>query len=181
LASEAHEELHLPYVDPHTASLKRKDLEAVPEQTRSNHPEAFAAFVDAIRKNQPFLQKATEAELEGIFARLTPAERKQYTAPSAAGVPATSKKPKTSLKEEGEKPKKKVKTTVSNDFINDEAEESDYENISEDISLVSESELEAEPEEQARPKKEKLVSKRKLSESKERHTGDAAVKKFTWT
>ena len=119
--------------------------------------------------------------MEGIFARLTPAERKQYSEPSPASVVGLSKKTKTSPKEEGEKPKKKVKTPVANDFINDEAEESDYENISEDISLVSESELEAEPEEQVKPKKEKSVSKRKLSESKQKDTGESLVKKFTWT
>lgn len=141
-----------------------------------------------MRKNQPFLRKATDGELEGIFVRLTPTEKKLYL---EMGSP--SEKPKTEKKQPSkssrEKPKqvRETKAKIIDDFINDEVEESSYDTGSEDISLVSESELEEEPEEVEKVKKAKKSKKDKQSSipkeslAPQSSSANTAVKKFTWT
>jgi hypothetical protein len=130
------------------------------------HHDAFIHFVEAVRKNQPFLRKATEKELEGIFSRLSPAERRVYTEPSVTSKPEKKRVSEAS----STKPVKAVKSSVD-DFIEDED--------SDDVSLVSESDLDLgdEPERlpQAVTKKHKKEHHAKVSSSV------AGVKKFTWT
>ena len=63
------------------------------EQHRTKSHDEFTKFAASIRKNQPFLRKATEKELEGIFSRLSPAEKRRYS--EEAVIP--DRKQKTSL------------------------------------------------------------------------------------
>ena len=111
-----------------------------------------------MRQKQPFLKKATDDELEGMFMRMTPAERLKYTTdgikmdtkkrPSNESRAATSvedkpkpKKEKKEAKEKKEKKQKKLKRDYSFDnFIDDRVIDDGYDDYSsDDVSLVSES------------------------------------------
>lgn len=172
IASDSHRELGLSYVDPHTMRSKRQNEEHSQRQERLRNRDSFLNFVEEIRKSQPFLRKATEDELEGIFARLSPAERKKYAEPvKSVGVPVKKRVASDSSKlRDG---KKKVKDSFG-DFINDE--ESDQEKKflsgeSDDVSLVSESELE-EP---------SPTENKERTQTKVPTASSSGVKKFTWT
>lgn len=153
-------------MNPFTSRSKRRSDEIKAGEQSLKHHDAFVLFVESVRKTQPFLRKATEKELEGIFARLTPAERRVYTEFSST-FKAEKKKVSDASSSKPAKPVKPAKSPVS-DFIEDED--------SDDVSLVSESDLDLgdEPE---RPPKEKKQKK------KEAHvtSSSAGVKKFTWT
>ena len=172
---EAHEDLSLPYVDPFSARSKRKSEALKAEELSLKHHDAFVTFAEAVRKTQPFLRKATETELEGIFTRLTPAERRSYTEPKS-----TEKSEKKRVSDQvPAKPSIKAKSPVEEDFINDDD--------SDDVSLVSESDLDLgdEPVESHREHERKKKKKKEKKAKKESHasitSSAAGVKKFTWT
>lgn len=71
---------------------------------------------------------------------------------------------------------------IKDEFINDEEEDSVYETSGDDVSLVSESDLEKEKLESEEPKKFKKAKHREEpSESKPAVPSTSSVKKFTWT
>lgn len=135
-----------------------------------------------MRETQPFLRKASDAELEGIFSRMSVAERKKYSEVVKKVEPTTKKKEGKRVaevtNEEPESKKIKSRTSSVNDFINDELDDSSYASGS-DVSLVSESELEEEDDdaqpEPIQEKKEKKEKKRSKSP-----TSLAPSKKFLW-
>jgi hypothetical protein len=151
----------------------------------------FPAFAASVRKNQAFLRKATDDELWGIYERLTPTEKQLYS--EMIEPSKKTKKDRTATKEKKERKEKKVKSKPSketppkplDDFINDEPEESEYETGSEDISLVSESELDEPKEPVVKVKKDKKKSKRQKTEATDTlpHTAKPStpLKKFTWS
>ncbi len=123
------------------------------------------------------MRKASDKELEGIFSRLTPAERKQYSVVKQE-TDSKRKSPEEPRKDKVTK-KKASKPVIEDDFINDDSEESDYASGS-DISLVSESDLEMVEEEKQKTPKVKKEKKHKKSRSST-SDGRVVVKKFTWS
>ena len=181
LAVDSHQELNLPYVDPFTARSRRISKSGKQEQLKQKNHELFSKFCDVIRKKDAFLKKATDAELEGIFSRLSHSERLKYTNPDIPS-PSPKKRPsdvsmKSEKKAKKEKKEKKVKKEKRDTFIDDEVEE-EFDDFlsSDDVSLVSESENELmdEPEEEQKPKKVK-------KEKRPSEPTVSAPKKFAWT
>jgi hypothetical protein len=154
--------------------MRKQLAEAKPAQERAKNPEAFSKFAEAVRKSQPFLRKASDMELEGIFSRLTPAERKQYSEVKTDDEPKRKRSLESKKEAKPSKKKSVAKEAVKEDFINDESEESDYASGS-DISLVSESELEEEEESKVKKVSEKKEQSPRMPEAK------GPVKRFTWT
>lgn len=188
MAIDAHRSLEIPYVDPFKAKSKLSAQELKDKHDREKDKVVFHRFVDSVRKTQPFLRKATEKELEGIFARLTPSEKRLYS--EAASSPDTSQKaPKLMKQSEAKKGKKESKSASSmKDFISDEIEEEEYlSDGSEDVSLVSESDggfgLEKEDiiPERKKSKKEKHHKKAHEASFSSVPSTTAGIKKFTWT
>ena len=188
MAIDAHRSLEIPYVDPFTARSKRHAQELKDDHDREKERVVFQRFVESVRKTQPFFRKATEKELEGIFARLTPSEKRLYS--EAASSPgANQKAPKIMKGAEAKKGKKESKSVSDmKGFISDDIEEEEYfSDGSEDVSLVSESDGGFESE------KEDIVPKKKKSKKEKHHkkaheaslssvpSTTAGIKKFTWT
>jgi hypothetical protein len=177
--------------------LKKKE-EVKLDSVKLKHREAFTNFCEVMRKKQPFLRKATDDELEGMFLRMTPAERLKYTLDDAklggrkrpsdesrasSSVPS-EKAPK---KEKKEKKEKKAKRDYSFDnFIDDRVVDEDYEDYSsDDVSLVSESANELVDDlsprsENKSKRKEKKQKKIRVEESTVLDT-PSKVKHFKWS
>lgn len=146
----------------------------------SKNQDAFEKFVDIIRKKEPFLRKATEQELQGIFVRLTPAERVKYSVLEPV-------KPRKSEPTPTRKQKKREK--VVDDFIADEAEEEGFSDdgfiSSDDVSLVSESanelvdEISEEPLKKEKKSKKEKKEKKKAKKDKKASSG-LEPKTFNW-
>jgi len=153
-----------------------------------------------MRQKQPFLRKATDDELEGIFLRMTPAERLKYTMevdkshskkrPSDESRTSTPSKPEEKpKKEKKEKKQKKVKRDYSFDnFIDDRVIDEDYDDYSsDDVSLVSESANELvddiSPESDAAKKDKKKKKKKSRESSPAEPIGETSskVKHFKWS
>lgn len=142
----------MPYVDPFAKRARRiSDQEKSIISKTKNH-EAFARFVEVIRKKEPFLRKATEKELEGIFVRLTPNEKIKYSE-SAISAPSIVK-----VRKSESPPKDKEEDFISSD----------------DVSLVSESSNElVDLPVMHKEKKEKKENKDKLVRP--------LIRKFQWS
>lgn len=191
MAIESHHDLNLPYTDPFTAKKRRISDALKQDLTRSAHKDQFRQFCEAIRKREGFLRKATENELQGIFERLTPAERQRYIAspPAAPAIvkPAAVKEAAVVIPA----PKRKSIAKAMDDFINDDAvdDEEHYSDdySSDDVSLVSETGAElVETNEDLglakRSKKDKKDKKKAAKKEKEAVTAATRVtiKNFTW-
>ena len=181
--------------------MKKKEelkLESVKLRTH----EAFKAFCDVVRRKQPFLRKATDSELEGMFLRMTPAERLKYTTdndkaetkkrPSDESRDSTPVKPDVkSKKEKKEKKEKKVKKPKRDysfdNFIDDRVIDDDFEDYSsDDVSLVSESANELNDD--FTPKSEPAKKDKKKKQSREVSPAEkvvdntpSKVKHFKWS
>lgn len=179
LAVESYQELNLPYTDPFTLKKKRISDSIKLETHRSINREQFINFCNAIRKREGFLRKATEQELQGIFERLTPAEKQKYSSASPAPSPASKQVP--AKEEHSHAFKRKSISRAMDNFINDEAVEDYSDYSSDDVSLVSESENELEEvnRDAKKPKKEKKAKKEK-KEKKHKKEIPVLVKKFAW-
>lgn len=177
LAIDSHQSLGIPYVDPFTLRGKKLEDEVRQEQDRLRNRVSFEKFAEEVRKTQPFLRKATEKELEGIFARLTPGERKKYAEPAPSPVAAPSRKRIASVPSKGPRDAKKSREVLG-DFINDESDgERGYQSgESDDVSLVSESELE-EPSPMHKKEKKQTIAPPNAKAA----ASSSGVKKFTWT
>jgi hypothetical protein len=179
--------------------LKKKEDSKLESLKVRNH-EAFKSFCDIMRQKQPFLRKATDDELEGIFLRMTPAERLKYTTevdkshskkrPSDESRTSTPSKPEEKpKKEKKEKKQKKVKRDYSFDnFIDDRVIDEDYDDYSsDDVSLVSESANELvddiSPKSDAAKKDKKKKKKKSRESSPAEPIGETSskVKHFKWS
>jgi hypothetical protein len=174
-------------VDPFTQRNQRaQNLKKEEDDATRNH-DAFLRFVEITRKEQPFLRKVTDKELGGIFARLTPAEKRRYTENTLTKSTKRGSEDVARSKIEKQEKKKKREREMD-DFIADEAEvEEDYisEN-SDDISLVSESDgdLEIANEDVIPKSKSKKQKKEKKSKAEKqppaRPPPSEGVRKFVW-
>lgn len=164
MAVESHQDLNLPYIDPFTARARRISDAGKSELSRVKHSELFARFVETIRKKEPFLRKATEQELEGIFVRLTPAEKIKYGSEEIVTKPVKRR-------------------SVIDDFLADELEENDGSLSSDDVSLVSESDQLSDSSAVKVHKEKHKKAKKAKKEKKEKSVSKmdpSMIKKFTW-
>ena len=165
-------------MDPFTARSRRILESEKSELSKAKNQDVFDRFCDVVRKKDAFLKKATDAELEGIFLRLTPSERLKYSTQELGKSQTVAKKKRPSdisTKSARKVNKEKIR------FIDDEVEE-EYEEYlsSDDVSLVSESvnELMEDDEEEERVSPVKKSKKQKKEKSS---LQQSATKKFAWT
>lgn len=165
--------------------MKKKE-ELKLESVKVRNHDAFKTFCEIMRRKQPFLKKATDDELEGMFMRMTPAERLKYTTdrnntepkkrPSDESRAVSSgdaeSKPKKAKKEKKDKKEKKLKRNYSFDnFIDDRVIDDGYDDYSsDDVSLVSESANELNDD--LSPRSD-VVKKEKKKKKKSRETSPA--------
>jgi hypothetical protein len=200
LAKESFDALNIPYIDPFKLREMKKKEDVKLDSLKLKNREAFSTFCEVMRNKQPFLKKATDDELEGMFLRMTPAERLKYikddTKPEGRKRPsdesrvsssvASEKQPK---KDKKQKKEKKVKRDYSFDnFIDDRVVEDDYDDYSsDDVSLVSESENELvdeiTPRSQEKDEKKKKKKNKKKSREEESSVVDtpSKIKHFKWS
>jgi len=153
-----------------------------------------------MRRKQPFLKRATDQELEGMFLRMSPAERAKYT--SEEQVPETKKKKRisegsksssshhaatSSVPEKKAKKDKKKKRDLSLDkFIDDRIIEDEDYYSSDDVSLESESLDDIRDNDFSEDlhhdkKKQKKEKKKKKSSSESILDTPSKVKLFKWS
>ena len=172
------------------------------ETLKNRNQDAFKTFCEVMRAKQPFLKKATDDELEGIFLRMTPSERLKYVSENA--LSGTKKRPseesrasnadstrtekKSDKKEKKEKKQKKLKREYSFDnFIDDRVIDDEYDNASsDDVSLVSESAtelLDDIPDDVDSKKKDKKKKKKSHKETVSVRVPDtpSKVQHFKWS